>query len=498
MHKARFCTGIALLALSTGATGGCGLVTAYPERDIMVPAEPTLIDFVDPATVVGLSTRTMAMGDYTSRRYVHINYPEFADAPALNRALKAEVQRQVRVFRARTGAPARRHPELNVDWQVAAATPQALAVRLRSGEFVGDTWGNSTRTYWYDPQTGKAVGSTGLIAGKGPLERLAALVREQLKGRGPQVDWRGATSGGDRFDSLAFNGSGDLVVEFDDCQVGPCSLGRVAVAVPSAQATPLLSALGRRAQDSARARASVKAKESGAKEIGLPLPQARPPAASNRAGSVNCAAVKCVALTFEDGPGPDTGRLLDILLRNQARATFFTVGSNAAAQPGLLHRMSDEGHLVGNHSWGHMDLASQTSSKIADSLRRTQDMVSTTIGQTPTLVRPPYGTVSPALRAVAAQLGLALVTWDVDSGDCSDANSGDIADRTVRAAHPGAIILMHDIRRESVDAVPDILKRLRGKGYSFVTVPELYGSAGMQAGHLYRSGNELPSKQPLT
>ncbi|SDI65694.1 polysaccharide deacetylase family protein [Nonomuraea jiangxiensis] len=497
MHKARFFTGIALLALTTG---GCGLITAYPERDIMVPAEPTLVDFVDPATVVGLYTRTMAVGDHTSQRYVHINYPEFANAPALNHALKTEVQRQLRVFRARTGAPDDgRHPELNVGWQLSAASPQALAVRLRSGEFVGGTWGNSTRTYWYDPQAGKAVDSTGLLDGRGALERLAGLVREQLKKRGPQVDWQSVTTDSDRFDSLAFNGSGDLVVEFDDCQVAACSLGRVAVAVPGAQAAPLLSALGRRAQESVRAKASIKAKESTEQEITLPgPPTTSPPATSSQAGTVDCAAVKCVALTFEDGPGPNTGRLLDILLQNRARATFFTVGSNAVAQPGLLHRMRDEGHLIGNHSWGHLDLARQTSSKIADSLRRTQDMVSGTIDQTPTLVRPPYGNVSPVLRDVSAQLGLSLVTWDVDSGDRPGAKPEDIVGRTVRAAHPGAIILMHDIRRESVDAVPDILKRLRGKGYSFVTVPELYGPAGMQAGRLYRSGNELPSKQPLT
>jgi peptidoglycan/xylan/chitin deacetylase (PgdA/CDA1 family) len=213
---------------------------------------------------------------------------------------------------------------------------------------------------------------------------------------------------------------------------------------------------------------------------------------------VDCAEAKCVALTFDDGPGPFTGRLLGLLREAQARATFFTVGSSAAAQPELLRRMSSEGHLVGNHSWVHRDLSKQASSKIADSLGRTEDTIAAAIGQAPTLVRPPYGAVSGDLRDIARQHGFSLVTWDVDTGDEQGAKAADIANRAVREAHPGAIILMHDTHQETVDAVPDILKRLRGKGYSFVTVPELYGSAGMQAGRLYRSGSEPSRKQPLT
>ncbi|SEG73348.1 Peptidoglycan/xylan/chitin deacetylase, PgdA/CDA1 family [Nonomuraea solani] len=493
MHKSRFFAGIALLALSAS---GCGLAAAAPGRDVLVPAEPTLIDFVDPATVVGLSTRTLTEGDASGSRYVHINYPELAEAPALNKALRAQAERQLKDFRARTKGddPVHPRPELNVDWQLAAASPQAVAVRLRTGETTGENWGNSTRTYWFDPREGKAFASTGLLSGEKAQERLAELVKDQLKERGSQVERDGLTAGGDAFDSMAFNRRGDLVVEFDDCQIGPCSLGRLAVAVPAAKTFPLLSEPGRRAQESVREAAKVAVPD----DTPHIAPTTGPKATSNRSGSVNCATTKCVALTFDDGPGPHTGRLLDLLLEKEARATFFTVGSNAAAQPGLLRRMSAEGHLVGNHSWAHRDLSKQASSKITDSLQRTEEAVSAAIGQTPTLVRPPYGAVSQELRDVAREMGLSLVTWDIDTEDQHGGDASHIADRAVRSARPGAIILMHDIHRETVDAVPDILNRLRGKGYSFVTVPELYGSAGMQAGRLYRSGNELPGKQPLT
>ncbi len=494
MHKSRFCMGIALLTLSAS---GCGLAAAGDGKDVMVPAEPTMIDFVDPAGIVGLSTRTLTEGDSADSRYVHINYPELPGAPALTKALRAQAERQMKEFHDRTRGDEHLtpRPELNVDWQLAAASPQAVAVRLRTGEYLGARWGNSTRTYWFDPGAGKAVDSTGLLSGKAALRTLAALVKEQFKERKPQIEQDDLRPGGDAFDSMAFNRSGDLVVEFDDCQLGPCSLGRLAVAVPAWRAAPLLSDLGRRAQEGVRAESAA---HGGPPRF---APTTSPDAVSSRAGSVDCARVKCVALTFDDGPGPYTGKLLDALKRERARATFFLVGSNAMAQPALVRRMSAEGHLVGNHSWAHRDLSKQASSKIADSLTKTNSAVSAAIGQTPTLVRPPYGAVSERLRDVAREMGLALVNWDVDTKDQIGGRageSGDIADLAVRAAHPGAIILMHDIHRETVAAVPDILKRLRGKGYSFVTVPELYGSAGMQAGRLYGSGNELPGKQPLT
>lgn len=498
MHKLRFFSGIALLALSATA---CDLAAASPERGVVVPAEPTMIDFVDPAAVAGLSTRTLTDGHYAGSRYVHISYPEFRNAPALNRALRAEAERKWRDFGGRTkGRAAYQRPELNVDWQLAAASAQAIAVRLRTGEFQGAGWAYSTHTYWFDRRSGKVAESAGLLDGEHALRQLSQLVREQLKGRGSQVEREEVTAAGDRFDSMAFNRGGDLVVEFDDCQIGPCSLGRLAVAIPMERVRPLLSEFGRRAQDSVReaARSAQDKVRDSVREAAKRAPAESPEAVSNQAGTVDCAKAKCVALTFDDGPGPYTAKLLDILRKDQARVTFFVVGSNAAAQPDLVKRMSAEGHLVGNHTWDHKDLSKQATSRITDSLARTEDAVSTAIGQRPTLARSPYGTASQAVRDVAAELGLALVDWDVDVKDLFADKAGDIADLAVRKAHPGAIILMHDIHRETVDAVPDILKRLRGKGYSFVTVPELYGSAGMQAGHLYRSGSELPGKRPLT
>ncbi|MGP3936032.1 polysaccharide deacetylase family protein [Nonomuraea sp. KM88] len=490
MRKKRFSSGIALLALSVS---GCGVAATAPDRDIVVPAEPTSIDFVDPTTVVGLSTRTLTGGDSADGTYAYITYPELDEAPALNRTLHERARAQLRAFRERAKRRAAgTRSELNVNWQLAAASPGAIAVRMRTGEKLKAGWQHSTRTYWFDPHDGRAVRSSGLLAGDDALRRLGVLVKRRLiQERGSQIVAGGIIADADRFDSMAFNRDGDLVVEFDDCQAGPCRLGRVAAAVPADDVTPLLSGLGARAQDGVRAAA-----RRAAEDLNGPPPTDHPAnnteAVRNLAVTTDCAETKCVALTFDDGPGPYTGALLDRLQDGRARATFFPLGANAAADPGLVLRMSAEGHLVGNHGWTHRNLADLTTSKIADSLREAGNAISVATGRTPTLVRPPYGAVGPELRAVAAEQGMSLVTWDVDTHDHEGTKSADIVERAVREAHPGAIILMHDIHPETVDAVPDILERLRGKGYSFVTVPELYGIAGMQAGRMYTSGSEQP------
>lgn len=474
MPKKRFFGGIALIA---ACAAGCGMANASPEH-VSVPAEPTMIDFIDPSTVPGLTTSTITEGE-EGERYVHAIYPDLADAPKLTARLKTEVVKQLDDFKKATtptGRPPR--PEINVDWQLAAVGDRVIGVRLRTGEFYGANWGNSTKTLWYDRQTQRTLDSTDLLEDP---DALVTLVRKQLDKRGSEIDHGEVRPDDELFDSMAFNPEGDLVVEFDDCEVGPCSLGRVAVAVPEEQARPLLSAVGRHAQDTARAAATQ------APDPTMTASKS-PAAVSKQAGSVDCRQAKCVALTFDDGPGPYTARLLDELGKGNARATFFTVGTNASVDPQLIRRMSDEGHLVANHSWAHRDLAKLSSSKITDSLGRTQDTLTAAIGQTPTLVRPPYGAVSKDVKTVAGKLGLSLVNWNVDTMDWRDRNPKVVERRAVDGARPGAIILMHDIHRTTVDAVPAILKRLRGKGYTFVTVPELYGAEGMQAGRLYTAG----------
>ncbi|WP_424535899.1 polysaccharide deacetylase family protein [Sphaerisporangium viridialbum] len=201
--------------------------------------------------------------------------------------------------------------------------------------------------------------------------------------------------------------------------------------------------------------------------------------------SIPCGQVKCVALTFDDGPFDYTGRVLDVLAEYHAKATFFVVGQMVNAQTrSYLRRMVSEGHELGNHSWDHPSLTSLSHDALRGQLERTQQLVKDTTGATMRLLRPPYGSTNATVAEEAAREGLAQILWDLDTLDWRDRNSALVTQRA-SVARPGSIVLMHDIHKTTAEAVPNLLRELTAKGYTFVTVSELYGPRGLTPGRSY-------------
>ena len=181
-----------------------------------------------------------------------------------------------------------------------------------------------------------------------------------------------------------------------------------------------------------------------------------------------------VALTFDDGPSPHTPRVLRLLRRWRARATFFVVGSRATAWPGLVRAEARRG-AVGNHTWTHPRLASLDRRDVIQQLLRTQAaIVRATGGVRPLLFRPPYGVGTLAETAAVHALGLVDVRWSVDSLDSRPgASAGSVVRNVTAGLRPGAIVLLHDIHPWTVAALPRILRALRARGLTPVTIPEL-------------------------
>lgn len=207
-----------------------------------------------------------------------------------------------------------------------------------------------------------------------------------------------------------------------------------------------------------------------------PTPAPAAPPAVNSGGKV-------IALTFDDGPGPYTAQLLDILDQHGAKATFFLIGSKVSAQADVLRRMHSRGHQLGNHSWSHPELPKLPVGQIAGEIDRTNDAIKQATGVKPTILRPPYGAVNSAVLEQLRLRGMSSILWSVDTRDWADRNSDIVCSRAVAGAHPGAIILMHDIHQTSVNAVPCILNALKQQGYSFVTVQGLLGNMAAGAGY---------------
>jgi peptidoglycan/xylan/chitin deacetylase (PgdA/CDA1 family) len=200
----------------------------------------------------------------------------------------------------------------------------------------------------------------------------------------------------------------------------------------------------------------------------------------------DCSVLRCVALTFDDGPGPYTAALLDELAARGAPATFFVVGRNVARYPDLVAREVAAGHAVGNHSWDHHDLTTLPPDGVAGELDQTSAAILAAAGVGTALVRPPYGATSDQVTAALAARGDAAIFWSVDTEDWKNRNVGLTTRRALAGAAPGAIILMHDIHPTTVQAVPGIIDALRAAGYTLVTVPQIL--PGMTGGGSYRHG----------
>jgi peptidoglycan/xylan/chitin deacetylase (PgdA/CDA1 family) len=206
-----------------------------------------------------------------------------------------------------------------------------------------------------------------------------------------------------------------------------------------------------------------------------PEPVATPPA-------VDCATTKCVALTFDDGPGEYTNRLLDELSAQHAPATFFVLGKNVKKYPKTLQRMVAEGHQIGSHTFDHKDITKLTAEGIQHEVQWTDEAVEEAAGVRPQILRPPYGSHGAVYDRL---IPYPLVLWDVDTLDWKHHDPQKTVKIALEEAKPGSIILMHDIHESSVKAVPQLVGKLHDAGYTLVTVDQLFAGTDFKASKAY-------------
>ena len=183
------------------------------------------------------------------------------------------------------------------------------------------------------------------------------------------------------------------------------------------------------------------------------------------------------ALTFDDGPGPFTGELLDMLDSYGIRATFFMLGRNASRFPDIVQRALAEGHEVENHSFSHPNMKTLGAARRIEEMGRTNEILRS-LGAEPTFLRPPYGSKDSALTTQAAELGLRIITWSRDSLDWKRlpddySQLPDCSGRIAPKGHLRGIFLFHDIHKRTVEDLPRIVAQLKAGGCQrFVTVRE--------------------------
>src|ERR1700758_2603460 len=215
-----------------------------------------------------------------------------------------------------------------------------------------------------------------------------------------------------------------------------------------------------------------------------------------RADNLSCSVVKCVALTFDDGPGPFDDRLLQILKDNDAKATFFLIGNKVAANPAGAKRIVDAGMEIGNHTWEHPNMTTIPPQDIAAQLSRASDAIEAATGQRPKLVRTAGGLVNDQVLAEAKRQGLADINWDVIPFDwINDSNIAATRYMLMTQIKPNSGVLFHDTYSSTVDLVYQFIPVLKANGYRMVTVSQMLGRR--EPGTSYGSRENGPAVNDL-
>ncbi|NNG34910.1 polysaccharide deacetylase family protein [Nakamurella aerolata] len=469
------------------------------------------------------------------RTAISVSRPVADGAPALTAAAARWVQRQYDDFVTDT-PPGEAPTELNIGWRVSAVAGPLIAVRFTMYLFPGASGVNVFHTIYSDEATGVATTGAGLIR---PEQRADAvqLITSALRAKGfdPDVETLADDDVTTLLDGLTFAPDGSVSIVVPQGLILPLSDGSPVVPLSQQQASAYLTAAGQRFRQATRspsefrpgsrpatspAAASSSPASTGSTSTGStstsptspgsrssatrssgvgtrtqqpsttrpPTPTATPtPTAVQPPGtSVNCAEKRCVALTFDDGPGRYTDQLIDELTAAGAPATFFLLGPQADAYPATVRRLRSAGMVIGNHTMDHRNLVNMDAAGQRAEVTEAAAAIEAAGGGRPTLLRPPYGSYNATTRT----LGDPMVMWDVDTEDWRNKDATVTARRAVDGASNGSIILMHDLHRSTVQAVPQIVSQLRAKGFTLVTVPQLYG-APLQPGQLYFSRNRV-------
>lgn len=194
-----------------------------------------------------------------------------------------------------------------------------------------------------------------------------------------------------------------------------------------------------------------------------------------------------IALTFDDGPGKHTSRLLNAFAEHGGKGTFFVIGNMLDKHEETLKRMAAEGHEIAGHSWDHRQLTKISTEALTAQFMDTRAKIYKITGTDSQIMRPPYGSYNDQIKSVAANHGISLIHWSLDTLDWKYRDADHVYRYIMENVEDGDIILCHDIHGTTVDAMERVIPDLISQGYQLVTVTELlsYGNGAPVPGKVY-------------
>ena len=352
-----------------------------------------------------------------------------------------------------------------IGYQVTYNTSEALSIVVNIKQDMNGAHPASMTQFWtFDKKSGEVVGLADFTeqsdeAAEAIISAAKDNISQTIKQRQqPEIDLNEIINKEALSNFIITNNGNSLAWPLGQASLLPSSYGELTITVPISSVSKYLQ------NPTARKLANIP-KPPEPKPEPAPAPAAPTPAPTT--GN------KVIALTFDDGPGPYTAHLLDILDQYGAKATFFLIGSKVSGQASVVRSIQARGHQLGNHSWSHPELPKLSVDQIAGEIDRTNEAIRQATGVKPSILRPPYGAVNGVVLEQLRLRNMSSILWSVDTRDWADRNSQIVCSRAVAGARPGAVILMHDIHQTSVNAVPCILSSLKQQGYSFVTIQRL-------------------------
>jgi len=412
----------------------------------------------------------------TSREKVSIEYP-ITKNNKINKTIAQVITRDDRDFRyIATNVLSFNQPMTEtISYQITHNNSAALSIIVNIKQDIHGAHPVSLTHFWtFDKKSGEVISLNDLTeqSEKAAEEIVAAArnnIKETIKQRQQaELDLSETIIQETLSNFVITDGGNSLAWPIGQASLLPSAYGEMTIKVPIAAVAKYLQ------NSTARKLANIPKPPEPKPE---PKPAPAVPAPAPTTGN------KVIALTFDDGPGPYTAHLLDVLDQYGAKATFFLIGSKVSSQANVVRSIHARGHQLGNHSWSHPELPKLPINQIAGEIDRTNDAIKQATGVTPAILRPPYGAVNGVVLEQLRARDMSSILWSVDTRDWADRNSDIVCSRAVAGARPGAIILMHDIHQTSVGAVPCILSALKQQGYSFVTVQGLLGNIAPGAGY---------------
>ena len=352
-----------------------------------------------------------------------------------------------------------------IGYQVTHNTSEALSIVVNIKQDMNGAHPASMTQFWtFDKKSGEVVSLADFTeqsdeAAEAIISAAKNSISQIIKQRQqPEIDLNEIINKEALSNFIITNNGNALAWPLGQASLLPSSYGELTITVPISSVSKYLQ------NPTARKLANIPKPPEPKPEL-APAPAAPTPAPTT--GN------KVIALTFDDGPGPYTAHLLDILDQYGAKATFFLIGSKVSGQASVVRSIQARGHQLGNHSWSHPELPKLSVDQIAGEIDRTNEAIRQATGVKPSILRPPYGAVNGVVLEQLRLRNMSSILWSVDTRDWADRNSQIVCSRAVAGARPGAVILMHDIHQTSVNAVPCILSSLKQQGYSFVTIQRL-------------------------